>query len=1006
VQACQVCGGASPAQARFCMHCGTALWALPAAGENRQATVLFADLVGSTGHISGSDPEDAHYFLSRVVRRLVSAVNQQRGIVARIAGDGVLALFGAPLASEDHARRACQAALGIQEDLAHDPLYGRHGERLAIRIGIATGTVHLRLLATDLKTAIAPEGFTTHVAAKLQAAARPGAVLVSASVRQSVEGFFHFRPHPPLHLLQEDRQVEAFELDRAAPAHSRFELSIGRGLSALVGRQDELDWLARQASQVQAGRARVASLVGEAGVGKSRLCWEFAQRCQADGWRACSAPATANGTPVAFYPILSLLRTLYRIEGEGGAAQAVLQDLAVVEGLDVVPLQVLLGLATDDATWKLLDTRSRQLRTQEALLAALLAASRQAPCLLAIEDLHEADPETLALIDRLARHGGEGRVLLLVEHRPGHAFTFESLPGSVTLAVEPLPESQARGFLRQIGSSVPAFADLEDALVERVAGNPFFIEEGVRMLSAPRPPAAGVTPPPLPGSVVDVIEARIASLDAADRELVKLASAVGQHVHLPVLKGLFQGDQARLEAGVERLLEAGLLVGSGAAALRFKHAVTQDVAYRMMARPERRKIHSEIVTLLESQPVTAQSERVALLAQHATNAELWPQAVTYLEQAARTALERATPHEAIRLFDEALRLMPRLDPAQRSAAREIDIRLAIRGPLLAVGEFPRIGRELPDLERLADVCDDPARVGRVAVLVAGHRWLSGNLRAAMEAGRRAIRVAEQLGDFSLLVPARWYVGAALHELGDFEDADRILTANVDTVPEHAPGHQFGMAGHPAVFCRSTRSWMNGNRGNFDAARRDAADALRIGRASGNAFSLLSAIFAAGWSHLHAGEFDRAAALLEEGLALCERHGLKMWLSVLGSMQALALAGLGEKATARSLLDRAIPDPASDILTTPLLITLARARLALGQPDAAEQAVRSALARAVRFGERVWEAEGHGVLGELLAARGEAHAAAANAAFARALEVAADIGMHLIERRYGTAIIRV
>jgi class 3 adenylate cyclase/tetratricopeptide (TPR) repeat protein len=834
MQACQVCWEANPLQARYCMSCGNTLRIATWSEEVRRVTVLFADLVGSTALIRRSDPEEARTLLDDVVRRLRAAVRHFGGSVSRVAGDGILALFGAPVVLEDHARRAALAALRMQEDMASDPLEGPNGERLMIRVGVNTGDVLLRSVASDLHVEYTAEGVTTHLAAKLQSAAEPGAVLVSGDVARLVEGFIELLPHAPLQIRGFGEPLAAFQLGRPTQTQSRFQVAVGRGLSPLVGRQQEFARLEQLATVAEGGHVRIAGVVGEPGVGKSRLLWEFGLRLLGRGWRVCSAPATLNGTALAFYPVLSLLGVLYRIDAEDSPAvlHSKLQAMAAGHGLDIAPLQVLFGLAAGDATWDMLDARERQERTQQALLAALIAASRQKPTVMSIEDLHEADAETLALIERLHRRHGEGRLLMLLEYRTGKEPGIERLPGFEAIAVEPLAEGDARTLFRQICGTDASFAALEGRLIERVAGNPFFIEEGLRMLGAAEAPGKRRSEMPIPGSVMDVIEARIAQLEPAEREVIKLASAVGKHAHLPILQGLCAGELQRLETSLGRLVEAGFLVEAGEAppaTLRFKHAVTQDVAYRMMTRPERRKIHSDIVGLLESQPLATFPERIALLGGHAMKAELWPQAVGYLERAAQLAVERASPREAVRLLDEALGVLPRLDESLRSVAREIDLRLGLRGPLLALGNLARIGDELRSLEQLAAACADAPRLGRVAVVIAGHCWLKGELRLAVEAGQRAIEIAARLGDFSLLVPARQYVGAALHELGEFAEASELLSANVEAVPEHAPGHAFGMAGLPAVFCRSTRSWLRAHLGAFAAARSDAEEALRIGR---------------------------------------------------------------------------------------------------------------------------------------------------------------------------------
>jgi class 3 adenylate cyclase/tetratricopeptide (TPR) repeat protein len=1006
VQTCQLCGGGNPPPARYCMGCGHSLGNVTRSEEVRRVTVLFADLVSSTALISRSDPEDARTLLDDVVRRLRAAVRQFGGTVVRVAGDGILALFGAPIPLEDHARRAALAALRMQANMDFEPIDGPGGARRMIRVGINTGDVLLRSVASDLHVEYSAEGVNTHLAAKLQQAADPGAVLVSAEVVRLIQGFVEVRQRAPMFIRGLESPVDVFELVRATGTQSRFQVAISRGLNPLIGRESAFAWLDGVAASAKVGKLRVGGVVGEPGIGKSRLLWEFGLRLRRRGWRVFSAQATLSGTAVAYHPILSVLRSMLHIEADDTSIilRSKLQMLATDGQLDIVPLLVLFDLSPSDAQWEMLDARGRQERTQDALAGALLAASRQRPTLVCIEDLHEVDTESLALVERLLGRNCDGSLVLLLEYRPGRTFAFERCPAFDSYSVEPLGEEAARKLFRQISGGSAPLAALEGQLIERVAGNPFFMEEGLRMLSelgALHGAERRTEEIPIPGSVMDVIESRIVQLPPAERELIKLASVVGKDSDLPMLQGLTGKDIGELGVSLGRLAEAGFLVEASDAALAgwsFKHAMTKDVAYRMMTRPERQGIHARIVGLLESKPLTLLPEPMAVLASHAVNAELWTQAVEYLQRGAELAFERASPREAVRLLDEALGLLPRLDNSVRTDERKIDIRLALRGPLLALGNLVRIGTELRHLESLAATCSDAVRLGRMAVVIAGHRWLSGELALAVESGRRAMGIAQQHEDFSLLVAARQYVGAALHELGEYIEAEELLTANVQAVPEDASGHQFGMAGLPAVFCRTTRGWLYGHLGQFAAARHDAEEAMRIARASGNGFSILSAVFTASALHLERAEFEAAEPLLQEGLSICVSKGQRMWLPVMGSMCALCMANLGQVEAARSLIDRAVPRPDNPLLTTFIVLTVVQAYIAMGRVDEAKRLTDASIERARKLGERIWEAEALALAGDLAALNATVPLSEAVAHYGYALTLAEALGMRPLAAR--------
>jgi class 3 adenylate cyclase len=738
MQTCQLCGETNPPHARYCMACGNLLTPAARAEEIRRVTVLFADIAGSTALITGTHPEDARAFLAGVVRLLMTAVSQFGGSVVDVAGDGIKALFGAPIALEDHARRACLAALRMQANmmLVTTSAEGRLPAPVRIRVGIHTGNVLLTSVASHLHVAYSAEGETTHLAAKAQQAADPGSVLITVEVARLVQGFFETRAHPPLSVSGLAEPVPVCELLRPTDKQSRFQVAMDRGLTEFVGREDELAWLERAAARAEGGEFAVAGVAGEPGVGKSRLLWEFRSRLQARGWAVFAAHATLNGTAIAFHPVLSALRAMVQIE-TGDEAATLRRKLAAVAGpgvtLDLTPLLVLFDLPPDDALWDRLESRQRQERTRRALLAALLAACHRQPTALVIDDLHEADAETQGFVEQLLKRAGDTRLLLVLEYRPEQVFGFEQLPRFEVLRVEPLAAPLAVTLFRQLAGADASLSRLERQLVERVAGNPFFIEEGVRMLSESGVlsgsfghyhMSAGPHALDVPGSVGDVVESRIARLAATEREVLQVAAVFGKQVSLAILRGLTGLGLDELAARLSRLVEAGLLVHASdplTGEFAFKHAVTQEVAYRILKKTEQRAVHARVVALLESSPLESMPERVELLAQHALRAQEWERAVAYLQRAAQRAAKRSALHEAVRLLDQAVTAVPRLAPAQQPADREIDLRLAMRGPLVALGQMGRVGEEVQRLEALAPACVDLARQGRLAVFVCGHR---------------------------------------------------------------------------------------------------------------------------------------------------------------------------------------------------------------------------------------------------------------------------------------------
>ena len=1010
---CQRCGEVSPERARFCIGCGSAFSAAALPVEVRRVSVVFADIAGSTALIAGADPDDARALLDGVVQTMREAVHQFAGVVTRIAGDGIVALFGAPVAVEDHARRACMAALRMQADisLANAQAQRDNTGPIRIRVGINSGDVLLRSVSSDLHLEYSAEGETTHLAAKAEQAADPGTVLVTAEVARLVEGFVETRPHAPLHVPGLREPVALFELVGVTGVQSRFQVAVRRGLAGLVGREQELERLERAAAQAEDGVTQIVGVVGDAGVGKSRLLWELRRRLQARGWSVLATHSTVGGARSAFFPVLSVLRMLYAIE-PGDDAQRIAAKLtdalpAGAGAVDLPPLRVLFDQPAGEVLWDSLDESRRLERTHRALASVLLNGCQQRTTAIVIDDLHEADSETREFLRRLAKRPEAARLLLLLEHRPGYDLEFERAPRFDAVGIGPLARPMAVALFRQLAGADSSLAALENALIDRAAGNAFFIEESVRMLSetAFLSGCAGDYRAntshqawPIPGSVRDVLESRIARLREADRDVLQIAAIFGKEIHLPILQALSGSDATVLRGALHHLIDAGLMVGSDGPheyEFAFKHAVTQDVAYHIVNKAQRKAVHARIVGVLESPLAASLAERPELLAHHAVKAQDWERAVDYLQKAAHRAAERSAFREAVRLLDEALGVA---SSTQRPVACEIDARLALRGPLLALGNVSRVSDEVRRLEALTPTCVDMIRQARVAVFVSGHRWLTGQHSKAVEAGRQAMTLARSLDDVSLLVPARQYVGGALHELGQYAEAEELLTANVVDVPADKQGHLFGMAGLPAVFCRATRGWLHEHLGNFACAQADAVEALRIGKAAGHTFSIMSASFCVGSLHLARGEFAAAERVLGEALALCESERQRMWLPILGAMLALALAKSGNITWAGTLIDRAVPRPDDPVLSTTIMLTVAETQWLIQRTDAATRLAEAALQRARRLGEQTWQAEALWLVA-LMAEHGTPpDPAAAQAAYLHALRQAEDLGMRPLAAR--------
>ena len=440
-------------------------------GERKQVTVLFADLKGSMELLADRDPEEARQLLDPVLERMMAAVHRYEGTVNQVMGDGIMALFGAPLAHEDHAVRACYAALAMQEAIRRYSAEMRrtHGVEVQLRVGLHSGEVVVRAIGNDLHMDYSAIGQTTHLAARMEQLAPPGSTRLTAATLRLAEGFVQVTALGPVPVKGLLAPVDVFELVGAGPARTRLQAASVRGLTRFVGRDAELEALYQALEQAGAGDGQVVALVGEPGVGKSRLVYEATRSHRTQGWLVLESSAVSYGKATPYFPVIDLLKTYCGIEAHDDARRRREKALGKVLSLDealrpLLPaVLALLEVPVDEPQWQALDPAQRRQRTLDAVQQLLLRESQVQPVLLVCEDLHWIDAETQALLDGLVEHLPTARLLLLVNYRPEYQPTWGRTTSYTHLRLEPLPPAQADALLEALLGTDPSLAPLTRA---------------------------------------------------------------------------------------------------------------------------------------------------------------------------------------------------------------------------------------------------------------------------------------------------------------------------------------------------------------------------------------------------------------------------------------------------------------------------------------------------------------------------------------------------------------
>jgi class 3 adenylate cyclase/tetratricopeptide (TPR) repeat protein len=884
-------------------------------------TVLFADLKGSMELLADRDPEEARKLLDPVLERMIEAVHRYDGTVNQVMGDGIMALFGAPLAHEDHAVRACYAALRMQESVKKyaEDVRRSHAAVVKIRVGLNSGEVVVRAIGSDLHMDYTAVGQTTHLAARMEQIADPGAIVITPETLALAEGFVEVKSLGPVSIKGLATPVEIYDVVRAGPVRTRLQAATRRGLTRFVGRDAEMEQLRRAQQLAADGHGQVAAVVGEAGAGKSRLFYEFTHSHRLHGWLVLEATSVSYGKATSYLPVIDLLKAYFKIQSPDDPREIREKVTGKLLALDraleptIPALLALLEVRVDEASWPALDPGQRRQRTLDAVKRLLLREAREQPLLLVFEDLHWIDGETQALLDGLVESLGSARLLLLVNYRPGYQHTWGSKSLYAQIRLDALPTESTAELLDALLGDDSGLAPLKQLLLRR--GNPFFLEETVRTLLETKALAGErgqyrLTQPlptiQVPTTVQAMLAARIDRLSPEDKRLLQVASVIGKDVPGTLLLAVAELSEDALRRGLGHLQAAEFVDETGLFPdfeYSFKHALTHEVTYGGLLQGRRRELHGRVVGAIETLHHDRLGEHTERLAHHALRGELWDQAFTYCQVAGAKSIGRSAYREALVMLEGAQQALSHLPEGRETLERGIDVRLELQPVFNALGDLSRMLELLGEAERLAESIDDQPRLARVLAYTSRCFWWMGLPHRGVAAGERALEIASRLDDRKLEVIANYHLGLAYITAGEFVKALGVFRRSEAILQGERAHERFGMPALPSVIARTWIAFCHASLGDFDEAITSADDAVRLAENADHPYSVAVAVQGTGLVYALAANLTPAIHWLERALELSRTGGFAVLVSLSLSFLGRAFALVG-RADARQALEDA------------------------------------------------------------------------------------------------------
>jgi class 3 adenylate cyclase/tetratricopeptide (TPR) repeat protein len=902
--------------------------------ENKQVSVLFVDVCDSTAMLQHADPEESRDYLGKALDQLVDAVETFGGTVSQLLGDGLVALFGAPMAHEDHALRACMAALKMQRATipGHE---ARNVGGPTFRIGINSGEVLVGIVGQYQWSHYGADGMTIHIASRLEKMARPGSILISALTERLVAQQIDTRPVGRRSVRGLDVPIELHEVVVGTESSAAAPLTRKQRWAPLLGREVSLEVLRSALKTVQKGAIQVIGLRGDAGVGKSRLIADWTNDLANQGVDVCITKARGYASTRAYSTAADLITNMLGLpftsvaEAKNNAMQELVAKWSAEGAEHLAAVNDLLGLAAPNEAWLTLNPAQRRRRIGEALLWFVRRRLQAGTLVLVLEDIFLADRESRRLFEGLISQLQGLPVLVCLSYRPDFEHQWGQAAWFAEHLVEPLRDDEMFALARALLGDDPSVHGVTGELVRRADGNPFFIEQLIITLiddgSLEGTPGAYRLRTPsgelrVPGSIAAVISARVDRLPDAAKSALEAASVLGDPITPELIAAIQAVDFVRAEELLGLCLSSGLLTTPDQArspleshTFVFRHALVRDVVLGTLTRSRLKALHRLAFQALHSQPGADDADAAPALAHHAFRGEEWEHAARFAAKSLSRAISRSANQEALQLFEMGIEASRRADGESTAQALELALRLEAIGAMMALGHIDEIFNNMECAEAIAARLNDQRARASVSTQTAVFLWMRGRFEQGLSHASRGLEAARLAQRRHMMMAAQQIRLMNFHALGRYSEAAAegraVLAEYGPELAQHVV--QPGWAAIPVINLHAFQASTLWRLGDYEAGQEVCSLAYEILSKVDHPYSrlLIDTVQAQIWIEQEC--LDEAEVLMRKATQQCITHKIPTMLHVCTGLLGSALARNGKASEAALLLEKGFADRICD-----------------------------------------------------------------------------------------------